>query len=70
MVPLRDVGHKALRLISWKSGLADTVCFEETLALPEPLGDDEVQVEIKAFGLNKKVCGISSASEKLTTYHL
>ena len=33
MVPLRDVGHKALRLISWKSGLADTVCFEETFWL-------------------------------------
>ena len=70
MVRLQDVGDEDLRLTSRRSGLADMVYFEQTATLPEPLGDDCVQIEVKAYGLNSKVCYAWSISLKLTTYVL
>ena len=70
MVLLRDVGDKALTLHSGNPGLADKVYLEETTVLPEPLGDDYVQVEVKAFGLNGKVRSACSTSQVPITYNL
>ena len=70
MVRLQDVRDENLRLTSRKPGLVDMVYFEQTAALLEPLGDDCVQIEVKAYGLNSKVRYAWSISPKPTTYDL
>lgn len=69
-VRLQDIRDENLRLTSRKSGLADMVYFEQTAALPEPLADDCVQIEVKAYGLNINVRYAWSISLKLATYDL
>ncbi|KAH6851192.1 PKS01 highly reducing polyketide synthase [Chaetomium sp. MPI-CAGE-AT-0009] len=50
-VPLEEAGTP-LKLSVRNAGLLDTLCFEPDTLQDTPLGDDEVEIEVKATSLN------------------
>ncbi|KAI7968609.1 hypothetical protein EIK77_006628 [Talaromyces pinophilus] len=51
---------RPLKLKIDSPGLLDTLMFEEDLSIAEPLGDDDVEVEVKASGINFRDIMIST----------
>ena len=51
---LREFNERALRLIVSSPGLLDSLEFEDDLAFDEPLKSDEVEICVKAVGVNFK----------------
>ncbi|KAF5863618.1 hypothetical protein ETB97_009712 [Aspergillus alliaceus] len=48
-----------LRLIAGTPGLLDSLHFVEDIAAVEPLADDEIEIEVRAMGVNFKDCLIA-----------
>lgn len=61
---------RALKLKIKNPGLLDTLQFEDDLSVAEPLGADEVEVEVKASGINFRDIMISSGQMSDTSLGL
>ncbi|CRG89167.1 putative polyketide synthase 17 [Talaromyces islandicus] len=62
--------ERALKLKIKNPGLLDTLMFEDDLSVAEPLGADEVEVEVKASGINFRDIMISSGQMSDTSLGL